>query len=56
MGPSAVTAEMFIWAKGVGVDQMTVTIRVVAKGQKIPDTWAGNSKISMNKGKEDALK
>ena len=40
-GPSVVAVEMFKAAKGVGGEEMTAALRVVAKEKKIPDSWRG---------------
>ena len=51
-GPSGVAAEMFKAAEVVGVEEMSVAFRVVAKEKKIPDSWAGTLQLPYTEAKE----
>ena len=50
LGPSGVGAEMFREAEGVGMEEMTAALRVIAKEKKIPDSWARSTLITLYKG------
>ena len=47
--------ERFKAAGGVGVQEMTAALNVVAKEKKTPDNWAGSSTIALYKGKGQTL-
>ena len=54
-GPSGVATEIFKAPEGVGVEEMTAALRVIAKEKNIPERWAGSTAIALYKRKGDAL-